>query len=135
MLGLLHVFRFAADRHFIRVGYQLDRENAIGNNFDYTGNRVILGGQYTLPWWGTRLRYDYDVHFRNYDGVNTILPFNAAIKRERSDIEQTHVVRIEQPLPASFTLAFEFQGIVARSSLPVFSYNRNIFSLILSWQY
>jgi len=30
-------------------------------------------------------------------------------------------VRIEQPLPAGFTLAAEYQGIVARSNLPIFT--------------
>lgn len=135
MVGLLHVFRFAGDRHLLRVGYQFDVENAIGRNYDYTGNRILVGGQYTLPWWGTRLKYDYDVHFRNYSGFNSIFPVDSPTKKSRSDTEQTHVVRIEQPLPAGFTLSFEYQGIVARSSLPVFSYNRSIFSMLMSWQY
>ena len=34
-----------------------------------------------------------------------------------------------------FTLAAEYQGIIAKSSLPIFSYTRSVFSLILSWQY
>jgi hypothetical protein len=135
MVGLLHIFRFAGDRHLIRVGYQFDVENALGGNYDYAGSRILVGAQYTLPWWGTRLKYDYDVHFRNYSHFNSIFPVDSPTKRERADTEQTHVVRIEQPLPASFTLAFEFQGIVARSNLPVFSYKRSILSLILSWQY
>jgi hypothetical protein len=135
MLGLLHVFRFAGDRHLIRVGYQYDLEDTRGRDFEYNGNRLLVGGQYTLPWWGTRLKYDYDVHFRNYRHVNSIFPVTSPTKRERHDTEQTHVVRIEQPLPAGFTLTFEFQGIVARSTLPVFSYNRSVMSLILSWQY
>jgi tetratricopeptide (TPR) repeat protein len=135
MAGFLHVFRFAADRHLVRVGYQLDVERAEGLPFNYLGHRAIVGGQYTLPWWGTRLRYDFDVHFRNYQHFSAIFPANSPTKKERSDVEQTHVVRIEQPLPAGFTLAAEYQGIIAKSSLPIFSYNRSVFSLILSWQY
>jgi len=135
MLGLLHVLRFSGDRHFLRLGYQLDEDVAEGRNFDYVGHRVLAGGQYTLPWGGTRLRYDYDVHFRNYRHRHTVLPEVAPNTRERADTEQTHVARVEQPLPLRLTLAFEYQGIIARSNLPLFSYNRNIFSLILSWQY
>ena len=136
MVGFLHVLRFSGDRHLLRVGYQFDTENAEGQNFSYLGHRAILGAQYTLPWAAaTRLRYDFDVHFRNYQHFNSIFPTNSPTKKERSDVEQTHVVRIEQPLPAGFTLAAEYQGIVARSNLPIFSYNRSVFSLILSWQY
>ena len=134
-VGFLHVLRFAGDRHLLRVGYQFDSENAVGQNFSYLGNRAIVGAQYTLPWAGTRLRYDFDVHFRNYQHFSSIFPVNSPTKKERSDVEQTHVVRIEQPLPAGFTLAAEYQGIIARSTLPIFSYNRSVFSLILSWQY
>ena len=135
MVGFLHVLRFSGDRHLLRVGYQFDTEDAEGQNFSYLGHRAILGAQYTLPWAGTRLRYDFDVHFRNYQHFNSIFPTNSPTKNVRSDVEQTHVVRIEQPLPAGFTLAAEYQGIIARSNLPIFSYNRSVFSLILSWQY
>jgi tetratricopeptide (TPR) repeat protein len=135
MAGFLHVFRFARDRHLVRVGYQFDAEYAVGLPFSYLGNRAIAGAQYTLPWWGTRLRYDFDVHFRSYQHFSAIFPTNSPTKKVRSDVEQTHVVRIEQPLPAGFTLAAEYQGIIAKSNLPIFSYDRNVFSLILSWQY
>ena len=33
------------------------------------------------------------------------------------------------------TLAGEYQAIISRSNLPVFSFNRNVYSLTLSWQY
>lgn len=135
MAGFLHVFRFAGDRHLVRVGYQFDAEYAVGLPFSYLGNRAIAGAQYTLPWWGTRFRYDFDVHFRNYQHFSAIFPTNSPTKKARSDVEQTHIVRIEQPMPAGFTLAAEYQGIIAKSNLPIFSYDRSVFSLILSWQY
>jgi hypothetical protein len=70
--------------------------------------------------------------------------------REREDSEQNHVVRVEQVLaanlgpasigcasnaPCPLTLAAEFQRTVADSNLAVYSYNRNVWSLTLSWQY
>ncbi len=55
--------------------------------------------------------------------------------RKRKDDELTHVFRVEQPLPRNLTLAAEYQAIIARSNLPVFSFNRNVYSLTLAWQF
>lgn len=150
MVGATHVFRFAQDRHYIRVGYQFDYEDADGRNYTYAGNRYLVGGQYTLPWGGTRLKYDFDLHQRHYQHANTLLPVRNPGTREREDLEQNHIFRIEQVLtqnlgpasigctpnaPCPLTLAAEYQRTVAESNLPVFSYNRNVWSLTLSWQY
>jgi tetratricopeptide (TPR) repeat protein len=150
MIGLTHVFRFAQDRHYVRVGYQFDHENADGRNYGYSGNRFLAGGQYTLPWGSTRLKYDFDLHQRHYQHANTLLPVVNPGTREREDLEQNHVVRVEQVLaknlgptligcsptaPCPLTLAAEYQRTVADSNLAVFSYNRNVWSLTLSWQY
>ncbi|HSL50474.1 MAG TPA: tetratricopeptide repeat protein [Candidatus Deferrimicrobiaceae bacterium] len=150
MLGLTHVFRFAQDKHYIRVGYQFDYEKADGRNFTYAGNRFLAGGQYTLPWGSTRLRYDFDLHQRHYQHANTLLPVVNPGTREREDFEQNHVVRVEQVLarnlgpasigcaptaPCPLSLAAEYQRTVAESNLAVYGYNRNVWSLTLSWQY
>jgi tetratricopeptide (TPR) repeat protein len=150
MVGLIHVFRFAQDKHYIRVGYQFDYENADGRNYSYAGNRFLAGGQYTLPWGSTRLKYDFDLHQRHYLHANTLLPVVNPSTRERQDLEQNHIFRIEQVLapnlgptsigcsptaPCPLTLAAEYQRTVANSNLAVFDYNRNVWSLTLSWQY
>jgi Flp pilus assembly protein TadD len=150
MIGLTHVFRFAQDKHYIRVGYQFDYEKADGRNYDYAGNRFQAGGQYTMPWGSTRLRYDFDLHQRHYLHANTLLPVVNPGTREREDFEQNHVVRVEQVLmknvgpsaigcaptaPCPLTLAAEFQHTIAESNLALFSYHRNVWSLTLSWQY
>lgn len=150
MVGLTHVFRFAQDKHYIRVGYQFDYEKADGRNFSYAGNRFLAGGQYTLPWGSTRLKYDFDLHQRHYLHANTLLPVVNPGTREREDFEQNHVVRVEQVLaanigpasigcaptaPCPLTLSAEFQRTVADSNLAVYGYNRNVWSLTLSWQY
>ncbi len=150
MVGLTHVFRFAQDKHYIRVGYQFDYEKADGRNFSYAGNRFLAGGQYTLPWGSTRLKYDFDLHQRHYLHANTLLPVLNPGTREREDFEQNHVVRVEQVLaanigpasigcaptaPCPLTLAAEYQRTVAESNLAVYTYNRNVWSLTLSWQY
>jgi tetratricopeptide (TPR) repeat protein len=150
MFGLTHVFRFVQDRHFIRLGYQVDYENTDGRNYTYVGNRFLAGGQYTLPWESTRLRYDFDLHLRNYLYANTLLPAINPGTRERYDVEQNHIVRVEQVLaknlgpsaigcadtaPCPLTLAAEYQRTSADSNLTVYAYGRNVWSLSLSWQY
>ena len=152
MGGFTHVFRFAQDKHYIRVGYQYDYENADGRNYAYWGNRFLAGGQYTLPWTGgtTRLKYDFDLHQRHYLHANTILPAANPGTREREDLEQNHIFRIEQIVarnlgpssigcsptaPCPLTLAAEYQRTIADSNLPVYDFNRNVWSLTLSWQY
>ncbi len=150
MVGLTHVFRFAQDKHYIRVGYQFDYEKADGRNFSYAGNRFLTGGQYTLPWGSTRLKYDFDLHQRHYLHANSLLPVVNPGTREREDFEQNHVVLVEQVLaanlgpasigcasnaPCPLTLAAEYQRTVSDSNLAVYSYNRNVWSLTLSWQY
>ena len=150
MVGFTHVFRFAQDRHYIRVGYQFDYEKADGRNYTYAGNRFLAGGQYTLPWGSTRLKYDFDLHQRHYLHANTLLPVVNPGTREREDFEQNHVVRVEQVLaknvgpasigcaptaPCPLTLAAEYQRTMAESNLAIFTYNRNVWSLTLSWQY
>ena len=135
MIGLGHVMRFAADRHLLRIGYQFDDEVASGRNFSYHGHRLLAGAQYTLPWRDLRLRYDYDVHFRQYDRRHSLLPLTAPDTIRRNDTEHTHVFRVEQPLPWNLTASAEVQIIRARSNLNLFEFNRNVYSLQLSWQY
>ena len=135
MAGLMHVFRFARDKHLLRIGYQFDIEDAVGSNYSYSGHRIQAGAQYTLPWGETRLRYDYEVHRRLYSTPNSILPVASPNTLKREDTEQFHYVRLEKPLPNNLTLSAEYQGDLSRSNLAVFDFNRNVFSLILTWTY
>jgi tetratricopeptide (TPR) repeat protein len=135
MLGVTQLFRFAEDRHYVKVGYQFDWDDTVGGNYEYLGHRILAGAQYTLPWHGIRLKYDFDVHFRDYTRRNSLLPsFDPGTKR-REDREITNVVRGELPLPRNFTLAAEYQSSINNSNIAVFDYTRDVFSLILSWAY
>ncbi|HSF01591.1 MAG TPA: hypothetical protein VLA62_01185, partial [Solirubrobacterales bacterium] len=135
MAGFAHYFRFEGDRHYLKVGYQFDVDDTDGRNYRYNGHRLLAGGQYTLPWRGIALRYDYDAHFRSYRYVNSIFPITAPDTVKRSDTEQNHRVGIVVPLPYNLTALAEFQGTVARSNLDVFTFNRNVFSFSLIWAY
>jgi tetratricopeptide (TPR) repeat protein len=135
LVGVTHFFRFAQDRHFVKLGYQFDHDATEGRNYRYLGHRLLAGAQYTLPWYGIRLRYDVDLHLRDYVHRNTLLPSTAPNSRRRDDEELTNVVRVEVPLPLSLTLGAEYQSTINRSNVAVFDYTRNVFSLILQWSY
>jgi tetratricopeptide (TPR) repeat protein len=153
MIGFVHLLRFAEDRHFIKVGYQLDWDDTVGQDYAYVGHRLSAGAQYTLPWFDIRLKYDFDVHLRRYQNRNVILPSTAPGTKKREDEEMTHYVRAEFPLPYSaswvcgpwgnfrdrtekcLTLSADYQASRVSSNLAVFDFDRNVFSLILSWTY
>jgi tetratricopeptide (TPR) repeat protein len=138
MVGFLHYIRFAEDRHYIKGGYQWDWDdtgNTSGRNWMYFGNRINFGAQYTLPWWALRLKYDLDVHFRDYIYKNTILPSYAPGSKWRQDQELTNIVRAELPLPANFTLAAEYLVTRVFSTIEVYAYLRNVVSVSLIWSY
>ncbi len=135
MGGFLHLLRFAQDRHFLKVGYQLDYEEAEGANFEYLGHRALFGAQYTLPWAAIRLKYDFDLHLRDYSNTNSVAVLTGQSARKRQDEEFTNIVRVEVPLPAGFTVSGEYQATINRSNVAVFDYTRNVVSLTVSWSY
>lgn len=136
MAGLTHVFRFQADRHFIRVGYQIDWDAAQGSNWSYLGHRAILGGQYTLPWWDIRLRYDFDVHLRDYKHKHTFLPTGISEPTtHRSDRDMNHLLSVSKDFPGNITLSLEYLLNRNLSNLAVFDYIRNVVTMSVSWRY
>jgi Tfp pilus assembly protein PilF len=143
MIGALHLLRFAQDKHLIKGGYQFDVEDAQGRNYSYHGHRLLAGAQYTLPWHGIRLYYDFDVHLRNYTHRNSILPTYAPGTKTRADQEFNNTVRADLPFAGPIlwgqgtrmTLSASYQNTVAKSNLEIFQYTRNVYSLSLSWSY
>jgi hypothetical protein len=135
MIGLLHVFRFAQDRYLFRLGYQYDNEAAAGSAFTYTGNRVQLGGDLTLPWQKLSLRLQYDVHWRAYSHPQVLFFNDAGILSQRYDIEHDIFLQLSRPLPQGLTAALQYQGIRNASNIPVYAYTKNVFILLLTWIY
>ncbi len=140
MWGFTHTLRLQEDRHFLSIGYQYDVEDATGSDFSYAGHRLLVGGVFSMPWqptpWGaTRLRYDYQVHWRGYRSLNATFPQFALNTIRRDDTEQLHFVRLEQPLPYNFMVSFQYQRIQNDSNLAVYDYTQNIFYLVTTWTY
>jgi len=135
LLGLLHVFRFAQDRHLLKLGYQFDYEDSRGANLAYLGHKLLLGAQYTLPWHRIRLSYDFSLHHRDYLNKHSLFPEDDPGTRKRRDDDVSHLVRVDVPLGSGFTVSADYQGTNQRSNLAPFTYNRNIYTLSVSWSY
>ena len=143
MIGFQHFLRFADDRHYLKLGYQYDWEDADGHDWEYRGSRILAGGQYTLPWRGIRLKYDFDVHFRDYVFPNSVLPSNNPGRVRRSDQEFNHDVRVEVPMgtlrlgsrDTSLTFVLEYLSTNNNSNLDVFSFRRNVTSASVTWSF
>ena len=135
MIGFLHLLRFQQDKHLLKFGFQQDWEYADGRHYSYHGRRIQVGAMYTLPWWAMRLKWDLDVHYRNYISKNLFLPTTRPEVLKRRDTELNNVFRLELPLPANLTLSGEYQLTNNASNIEVFDYTRNVVSVILSWSY
>ena len=137
MLGVVHAFRLASDRLILRIGYQYDNESTKGSAFSYRGNRLLTGGQLQLPWGDMSLRYDYDVHWRDYknrQSTPTITDRDGRLVR-RDDTQQTHLVQLTKPLPNNFSLTAQYQGIRNQSRIPLYDYSKNVWTLLVTWTY
>jgi len=140
LIGAIHFVRFNHDRHFLKGGYQLDIEDARGSDYSYVGHRFIVGAQYTLPWRDIRLTYDFDLHYRDYNNRNFLLPFSAPGSRERNDKEYTSTARVEVPLPWIFKsqalfVTGEYTRKIVDSNLDLYSYHRDYGAIYFTWQY
>jgi hypothetical protein len=135
MVGFLHAFRFQQDTYIVRIGYQHDTEAASGSSFAYSGNRLQLGGQATLPWYDLSLRLDYEVHWRAYNHAQVIFLDDAGRLSPRRDTEQDIFVQVAKPLPRNLSLALQYQAVLNSSNIPVYNYGKNVFTTLLTWTY
>ena len=135
MAGIVHAFRFAGDKVLLRIGYQYDNESTDGSAFSYQGDRLLTGGQVTLPWGDITVRYDYDIHWRDYKNAQTLFTDRNGVLRDRYDKQQTHLVQLVKPLPNNFSLTFQYQGIRNKSRVPIYDYTKNSWTGIVTWTY
>ncbi len=132
--GVLHLFRFANDDYIVRLGYRYDDENTKGGAFSYTGNRIMTGAQASLSW-GFTLRYDYDIHWRDYKNAQTLFADDAGVLKPRYDVQQTHMVQLIKSFGKNWTGTLQYQRIRNDSNVPVYDYTKNVFTALLSWSY
>lgn len=133
--GPIHFVVFDEGRHYLKLGYQFDYDQAQGRNWTYAGNRLIAGGQYTLAWWDLRLRYDVDVHWRQHKFRNTLVPATAPGTVKRRDVEPVHLLSVAKDFLTNYTGAIEYLFDNNRSNLDPFTYKRHVVTTSITWRF
>ena len=82
-----------------------------------------------------RLRYDFQVHWREYRSNNGVFPTAAHGTIRRIDIQQVHAALIEKPLPYHLTLSLQYQRTVNDSNLVVYTFIQNIYTATTTWHF
>ena len=137
MIGPTHFVLFDEGRHYIKLGYQYDFDDAKGNNWTYSGNRLVTGGQYTLPWWDVRLRYDLDFHWRSHRYKHSLLPAETPGPgtTKRRDREPVHLFSVSKDFLNNFTGSVEYLFDDNRSNLDPFTYKRHVVTTSITWRF
>lgn len=151
MIGATHFFLSKDGRHYLKLGYQYDFENAQGQNWTYWGNRLLAGVQYTLPWYDVRLRYELDFHWRFHKNKHSLLPTGRQFTRKRRDSEPVEFVSIAKDFAADLTKTFPLVSCARgncpftvsvdylfddnRSNLNPFDYRRHVVTTSLTWRF
>jgi tetratricopeptide (TPR) repeat protein len=134
-VGPVHFVVFEEGRHYLKLGYHFDYDKAEGEDWTYAGHRLLAGGQYTLPWWDLRLRYDVDVHWRSHKYKHSLLPATATDTVKRRDSEPVQVVGVSKDFLTNFTAAIEYLFDRNNSNLAPFTYKRNVITTSVTWRF
>lgn len=135
MFGFVHAFRFAQDRHIVRLGYQWDNEDAAGSAFSYKGHRGQAGVQTTLPFANLVARYDYDIHFRDYKHSQPLFRDFTGQLSARVDTQQIHSAQLIYPITNHWSLTAQYQHVFNKSNVPLYDYVQNVWTGLVTWTY
>ena len=135
MVGPLHFFTFEDGAHYIKLGYQFDAEDAQGKNWSYRGNRLLMGFQYSLPWWEVKLRYDLDMDWRFYRTKHTQLPTEATGTRVRRDREPVNQISLSKDFWNDFTVSLDYLFDKTKSNIGAYDYNRHVVTTSVTWRF
>jgi tetratricopeptide (TPR) repeat protein len=152
-VGPVHFLVFDEWRHYLKLGYQFDADDADGRNWTYRGHRLVAGAQYTLPWAGTRVRYDVDVHWRSHSHRHSLIPATAPGTKKRRDQEFVQLVSVAKDFLFDFSKAVPFAGCELKnpkcsftasldylfdknmSNLKPFDYDRHVITASVAWRF
>lgn len=127
-VGLTQFLRTANGKHYIKLGYYRDWERTIGDNWDYNSNQLLGGIQYTLPK-EIRLNADYSWEDRNFRHDNIFFG------RHRKDIERITSASISKDIGDHITVSGEYLRRDNSANLALFDYEKNIYSLGITYRY
>lgn len=120
--------RFNDAKHYIKAGYLYDMEDAHGANWNYEGNKVTAGFQYTFPK-DIRLNTDYEYKRVRYGKTNIFFD------EKRRDIDRAVNVVLSKEVKGNLTLSLEYLRSDNKSNIALYDYEKNLYSVGLSWRW
>jgi tetratricopeptide (TPR) repeat protein len=126
--GLTQYLSFSEKTRHIHGGYFFDRDDADGNNWDYTGHLASAGFSTPLTY-GVRLRARGEYYWQNFDHTHTTF----LVKRK--DKEGTLHVSLDRDFGKYLNLSAYYVHQRHHSNLDVFKYNRNIYFLSVTGRF
>ncbi|MCD6540048.1 MAG: tetratricopeptide repeat protein [Candidatus Omnitrophica bacterium] len=129
-IGFVHFLRFNQGKHFFKVGYFYDREFAKGDNWDYQGNKGLVGFQYTLP---KEIRFNLDYEYKNYHYED----INIFFDKHRKDIERSLTIGLSKDIgkDKDKTIFLEYSRTINSSNIALYDYKKNLVSVGMSWRW
>ena len=128
--GFVHFLRFNDAKHYIKAGYFYDKEFAEGNNWDYSGNKFVAGVQYTFPK-DIRFNADYEYKRVRYKHTNIFFEYEG----KRRDIDRAVMVALSKDIAKNFTVSLEYLRRRNSSNIALFDYEKNLYSVGVTWRY
>lgn len=126
--GFIHFLRFNAAKHHIKAGYFYDKEYSEGANWDYHGDKLVTGFQYTFPK-DIRLTTDYEYKMVRYKNNNIYFD------KKREDMERALNVVVSKDIGKGWSVSLEYLRRRNSSNIDLYDYRKNLYSMGLSWRW
>ena len=126
--GVIHFLRFNDAKHHIKAGYFYDREITEGDNWDYSGNKLVTGFQYTFPK-DIRLTADYEYKMIRYKNNNIYFD------KKREDTERSLNTVVSKDIGKGWSVSLEYLRRRNSSNIDLYDYRKNLYSVGLSWRW
>jgi Flp pilus assembly protein TadD len=123
-VGLDQYVFFLGGRRYVRFGLGYDRNDATGRNYTYNGYRFTWELYCPLVWgW-------------EFDGRIEYFPRDFPVNiDDRRDHRQEYDFSLGRRLNDHVTVGFEYYRVVNNSNVPLFHFDRNIYSIVADFNF
>lgn len=115
-------------RGYVKAGIGLKGEETDGENLEYKSFLALAGFQYQLPW---RMRFNFDFEYQNreYEHVHTVFG------KERDEQRYYFAWELTKALVHGLEMKGRIVHIRNDSEIGDYDYDRQVYSLLMSWRY
>ncbi len=121
--GIGWFYLFPEDKGSVGLRYEFDIDNTDGQNWDYAGNRITPSVQFKVPYVPKlKCTLASDLYFQSFRHNNIF--FN----EKREDQSYTLSSLLSYELTSHFDLQFRYTYVNHKSNIPIYEYDRHVFS-------